>query len=196
VLHVRASSIRLLCYLSLAVIACFAACSRSELDFGSPELEGGANLSDPDAAAVPATAAASQTGEASEAGKAMSPDPCANAPPIPCPGGGFQYCVVGRYSDCPTRCIACIPGGKRVCFNTYCNFWGGETCTADGQAFGNCVEHAPPPQCEAIAKEHSSSPELEQCCIDQGYCCKDEFDLNHNGITNESIGQCGSVSCK
>jgi hypothetical protein len=195
VLHVRASSIRHLSCLSLALIASFAACSRSDLDtsFGPPEPEAGASLSDPDAAPVPPIAAPPEAGETV---RSASPDPCASAPPIPCPGGGFQYCVVGHYSDCPTRCTVCIPGGKRVCFNTFCNFWGGQTCTADGQSFSPCAEGEPPPQCAALAKSQSNSPELEQCCIDQGYCCKDEFDLNHNGSTSDSIGPCASVSCQ
>jgi len=115
---------------------------------------------------------------------------------IPCPGGGFRYCVAGRMSDCPTRCEVCIPGSTRSCFLSYCKYWGTQSCTADGRAFGYCAEDTPPPECKAIADVHKFSRELEQCCLDNGYCCRDDFDLNKNGITNEHIGRCEAVSCK
>ncbi len=116
--------------------------------------------------------------------------------PIPCPGGGFRYCVAGRMSDCPTRCEACIPGSTRVCLLSYCRFWGEQTCSADGRGFGFCREGSPPPECQHIAETNKFSRELEQCCLDHGYCCRDDFDLDKNGITNEHIGRCEGVTCK
>jgi hypothetical protein len=114
---------------------------------------------------------------------------------VPCPGGGNRYCVAGRLSECPTRCEVCLPGSQRTCFLSYCRYWGLQTCTADGRSFSVCRESDPPAECAAIAKSRKDSPELEQCCIDSGYCCLDEFDLNHNGNTSELLGRCDEVLC-
>ncbi len=122
-------------------------------------------------------------------------DPCANMPPIPCPGGGSQYCVAGHYSECPKRCAVCVPGSTRICFIAYCKSWGVQTCTTDGLSFGYCQEGSPPSQCESVADESRQSPALEQCCIDSGNCCQDLFDLNGNGSTSDQVGNCSGTTC-
>jgi hypothetical protein len=71
--------------------------------------------------------------------------------PIPCPGGGFRYCVAGHVSACPERCEACLPGSERVCFISYCLHWGVQTCAADGRTFGPCREEKPPGACTEVA---------------------------------------------
>ena len=116
--------------------------------------------------------------------------------PIPCPGGGSRYCVGGQMSECPRRCDVCLPGSLRICFTTYCTFWGEQTCAADGRGFGPCVEERVPRGCEDVAMEHQNSPELEQCCIDKGYCCMDDFDLDSDGDRRELLGRCDEVSCQ
>ncbi|HEY3233878.1 MAG TPA: hypothetical protein VGJ84_04145 [Polyangiaceae bacterium] len=118
-----------------------------------------------------------------------------DTPPIPCPGGGFRYCVAGQLSACPTRCEVCMPGSERVCFNTYCKYWGTQRCSADGKSFSKCLEQDPPPECASVALTQQDSPELEQCCLDNGYCCLDTHDLNKNGNSTEMLGQCESVVC-
>jgi hypothetical protein len=115
--------------------------------------------------------------------------------PIPCPDGGHRYCVDGRFSECPRRCELCIPGSERVCFMPYCTYWGIQTCAADGRSFGFCREQRAPRVCDPAVKNHMRSRELEQCCLDQGYCCLDEFDLDNDGDKRESIGSCDGVSC-
>jgi len=116
--------------------------------------------------------------------------------PIPCPGGGYRYCVAGRMSDCPTRCAVCVPGGQRVCFISYCSYWGLQACASDGQSWGYCVEQRPVPSaCSSVASNKKHSPETEQCCIDNGFCCLDEFDLNGNGDKTEMLGRCGDLLC-
>jgi hypothetical protein len=117
-------------------------------------------------------------------------------PPIPCAEGGAQYCVGGAYSACPERCEACMPGSERVCFLSYCKYWGVQICTADGKSFGKCKEEDPPPECHKIAKEEKYSKALEQCCVDNGYCCRDTFDLDGDGNTGEMLGDCEEVLCK
>src|SRR5579862_8083617 len=114
---------------------------------------------------------ADDAAQASEAGG--DADPCAAMPPVPCPGGGHSYCVNGTYSECPKRCGICVPGSERVCFIAYCTRWGTQVCSSDGLSFGSCQEHGIPPKCAPIADQYGRSAELEQCCIDNGYCCED-----------------------
>jgi hypothetical protein len=116
-------------------------------------------------------------------------------PAIACPDGGNRYCVGGRYSDCPRRCDVCVPGSKRTCITSYCTFWGSQTCSADGRSFGRCDESRPPPECEETANKMMRSPELEMCCLTNGYCCVDEFDLDHDGDRTEMMGRCDAVVC-
>jgi hypothetical protein len=115
--------------------------------------------------------------------------------PIPCPNGGFRYCVAGRTSECPRVCEVCRPGSRRVCTISYCTYWGAQTCAADGRSFGLCRESPVPAECQAIAKSKKKSPELERCCIDNGYCCLDEYDLDGDGDRTEMLGRCGAVTC-
>jgi hypothetical protein len=116
--------------------------------------------------------------------------------PVPCPNGGFRYCVGGRSSACPTRCEVCVPGSQRVCFVSYCLYWGIQTCAGDGKSFGPCREQRPPSECDATARAHGASPELERCCVDHGYCCLDAYDLDADGNRGDLVGSCGGVSCE
>jgi hypothetical protein len=119
-----------------------------------------------------------------------------NLPAIPCPNGGNQYCVAGHYSDCPQRCEVCVPGSARTCFTSFCTYWGTQPCAPDGRSFGPCQEaKSVPPECLAIAQNMQRSAALEQCCLKNGYCCVDTFDLDNDGDRNEMIGNCGAVSC-
>jgi hypothetical protein len=116
-------------------------------------------------------------------------------PPIPCAGGGSQYCVAGGFSACPQRCETCIPGSERVCFLSYCTYWATQKCAADGRSFGTCRERHVPAACASASDRYKESPELEQCCIDHGYCCHDDYDLDRDGNTDEMLGSCDEVSC-
>jgi hypothetical protein len=115
-------------------------------------------------------------------------------PPIPCPNGGERYCVSGAYSECPRRCEVCVPGSQRECFTSFCTFWGTQTCASDGRSFGPCKESKGPAECQAITDMAKRSPELEKCCIAQGLCCRDDFDLDGDSTT-EMLGRCDSVTC-
>jgi len=116
-------------------------------------------------------------------------------PAIPCPNGGFRYCVSGSMSECPRRCEVCMPGSERVCFISYCTYWGVQTCASDGRSFSFCRERSAPWVCEDVVDSHQMSPELEQCCLDNGYCCLDQFDLDHDGDTEETLGNCEELLC-
>ena len=193
--------------LALAAAALLAGCSRTAL-----EIDDGVTLPIVDAAddqadayvgydalpvedALPPITSPVKGPVTSPVEAAAPSDPCANMPPIPCPGGGFEYCVAGQYSACPKRCGLCVPGSQEVCFISYCHSWGVQTCAADGLSFGYCEEQSPPSPCESAADTNHASAELEQCCIDNGYCCQDQFDLNKNGMTGEPVGQCSGVTC-
>jgi hypothetical protein len=115
--------------------------------------------------------------------------------PVPCPSGGFRYCVGGRLSACPSRCEVCVPGSQRVCFISYCLYWGTQTCAADGRGFGPCREQRPPVECDVTARTHGASRELERCCVDHGYCCLDAYDLDSDGDRGDVLGSCGGVLC-
>jgi hypothetical protein len=115
--------------------------------------------------------------------------------PEPCEGGGSRLCVAGRMSECPRRCEVCVPGTERVCFLNYCTFWGVQQCAADGRTFGPCREQRAPPECLDLALEMRDSPELEQCCIDNGHCCVDRHDLDGDGDRREPLGACDALTC-
>lgn len=117
-------------------------------------------------------------------------------PAIPCEGGGYQFCVAGTLSECPKRCDTCMPGTERICFLSYCKFWAVQTCAADGKGFGKCHEDDAPPECAGVAEDKQYSAALEQCCIDAGYCCLDEFDLDDDGNHGEMLGNCDELSCE
>jgi hypothetical protein len=115
--------------------------------------------------------------------------------PIPCPGGGKRLCISGAFSECPRSCHVCVPGSKRTCITSFCTFWGSQQCAKDGMSFGDCRESTPPPECAGVASRMMRSRELEECCINSGYCCVDEFDLNENNNTTEMLGRCESITC-
>jgi hypothetical protein len=115
--------------------------------------------------------------------------------PEPCPDGGFSYCIAGTMSACPRRCEVCVPGGVRICQNSFCTFWGEQECTGDGQGFGSCREREVPPECASVAKKHKNSPELERCCLANGYCCLDMWDLDGDGSRSDLLGNCEQVRC-
>jgi hypothetical protein len=117
-------------------------------------------------------------------------------PSIPCPNGGDRFCVGGRYSECPRRCDVCVPGSKRTCITTFCTFWGNQTCADDGKSFGPCKETQAPEVCREIANRMMRSPELEECCRKNGFCCVDEFDLDGDGDRTEMLGRCEAVVCE
>jgi hypothetical protein len=103
--------------------------------------------------------------------------------------------VSGAYSACPQRCDVCVPGSERECFTTFCSFWGTQACASDGRSFGPCKEALPPDSCKAVTDQSKYTAELEKCCIADGLCCLDEFDLDGDGDTKDMLGQCDSVTC-
>lgn len=184
----------------IVALALASACSRSGLELVDGELV----ASDPDAAGVvdpnlPDGALPSVCVPSEEVCNGKDDDcdgKVDEVPPIPCEGGGAQYCVSGAFSLCPDRCEVCMPGSERVCFISYCKFWGSQTCAADGKGWGKCREDDPPSECKAVADEEKYSKALEQCCLDAGYCCVDTFDLDGDGDSKEMIGACDEVQCK
>jgi hypothetical protein len=116
-------------------------------------------------------------------------------PPIPCPNGGERYCIAGAYSECPRRCEVCVPGSERVCFTAFCTYWGTQACASDGRSFGPCKESRVPSGCQAVTDMQKYSADLEKCCLAQGQCCLDTWDLDGDGDTNEMLGRCDSVMC-
>lgn len=104
-------------------------------------------------------------------------------------GAGLRFCVLGELSTCSCDCV---PGARRSCFETYCTGWGVEQCTDDG-VWSSCREVQPTADCDDGNSE--PDPGDERCCIDAGGCCADEFDLDEDGDTLESLGECGGTLC-
>ena len=108
-------------------------------------------------------------------------------------GAEFWYCepyipmpnVIGE--DCE-----CVPGAQRYCdVPTYCN-WGVQACTDDGLGWGECIEvNSPPPECDFGHPFYEI--ESERCCIENGYCCQDFWDIDGDRNNQESLGNCEDV---
>lgn len=190
---------------ALAVGLVAASCGRSGLDAEDLDWQGGTQKPPGPDAALPDSAAPGTGGAASSC--IPTEETCNGAdddcdgltdevPPIPCENGGEQYCVAGSFSACPKPCETCMPGAERICFLSYCKYWAVQTCTADGKSFGKCHEQDPPPECKSVAKNEKYSKALEQCCLDNGYCCLDEFDLDGDGDEGEMLGDCEEVLCE
>ncbi len=119
-------------------------------------------------------------------------------PAVACENGGDSYCVNGTYSECPRACQTCQPNSQRVCFVSYCTIWGEQRCDSDGRAWENCREDPPPAACRSDENGFGGAadgPETEECCIEQGFCCEDYWDLDDDGDTDEMVGACDGVSC-
>ena len=119
-------------------------------------------------------------------------------PVTPCPNGGASYCVGGVQTECPRACAVCQPNSTRVCFVSYCTIWGEQRCESDGRAWRRCREEAPPSACASDENGFggaADSVDAEQCCIDQGFCCEDYWDVDGDGDTDEMVGSCDGVSC-
>lgn len=119
--------------------------------------------------------------------------------PEPCEGGAtFRFCVGGLLSACPRVCAVCRPGATRVCFPSYCTRWGEQECVADGLGWDSCSEQPAPLECQGEDDTWDAaddSPSAEQCCIDRGDCCVDHWDMDGDGDTSESMGDCEEVTC-
>jgi hypothetical protein len=88
-----------------------------------------------------------------------------------------------------------VPGSQRICFVSFCTFWGEQTCTADGRSFGACREQPVPAACKGVGSARNLGA-LERCCLDNGYCCVDSEDLDRDGDRSEMLGACQDVECR
>ena len=105
-----------------------------------------------------------------------------------CDGVTDETCPEGE-----PPCV-CIPGAWRYCDTPdYC-LWGTQYCEADGMHWGACIEVTTIP---GPCSEGDSwySPSAEGCCVSSGFCCQDMWDIDHDGETWESIGNCTDIVC-
>ncbi len=95
----------------------------------------------------------------------------------------------GEGDDC-----LCVAGAWRYCDTpTYCR-WGVQHCNPSGMSWGACIETSLPAACAPIDGWYS--PDAEACCIEQGFCCQDMWDLDMDGDTWESLGDCTDILCE
>lgn len=115
-------------------------------------------------------------------------------PPEPCPEGGASRCVMGRWSECPLEVTtACSPGSVRQCFDAYCTGWGVQVCNSSGSAFETCQEAAVPRNCEDEWGWAPHQLSTGECCIAEGFCCQDSWDIDGDGDFNDSVGTCYGI---
>jgi len=191
----------------LAVLLLVLGCGRSALDFGDlgPDasvLEDPVDPDDPDDPDLPDPDPIVPCVPADERCDGIDNDCDAQIdeglPAEPCPNGGASYCVGGRRTECPRGCAVCQPGSERVCFVSYCTIWGEQQCESDGRGWRRCREQEPPDACKSDDNGFggaSDSEEAERCCIEEGFCCEDYWDLDGDGDTDEMVGACDGVSC-
>jgi hypothetical protein len=106
-----------------------------------------------------------------------------------CDGRVDEDCFSGE-----DGCV-CTPNAWRYCDTPdYC-LWGKQVCDEDGMAWGPCLETTDiPAACAAISEWYS--PAAQACCVAQGRCCQDMWDLNFNGDTWESLPDgCPQIEC-
>ncbi len=103
---------------------------------------------------------------------------------------GFTDETCAGWEEPPCVCIA---GAWRYCDTPdYCR-WGTQVCNPDGMEWGACLEVNTIPS--VCADDNWYSPAAESCCIASGMCCQDMWDLDHDGDSWESLGNCIDITC-
>jgi len=88
----------------------------------------------------------------------------------------------------------CIPGASRYCDTpVYCH-WGIQHCRDDGSDWTPCIETTDVPEI-CVNSSNRYTPGAEVCCAAQGFCCHDYWDLDFDGITSDSYGECDDIAC-
>ena len=100
-------------------------------------------------------------------------------------------CAVGGCED-PDAETECEPGSCRICSPPAYDGFGTQTCVRDG-TWGPCNEEHIVEECHHDGGWYS--PCEAACCVMRGYCCQDMWDLDRDGDTWESLGECGERGC-
>ena len=74
------------------------------------------------------------------------------------------------------------------------NLWGLQYCASDGTVWERCDEVVIPTQCAAI--DYWYSPAAQACCVDNGFCCQDVWDLDGDDNVIEELGDCIDIVCE
>ena len=94
--------------------------------------------------------------------------------------------------DADEFCL-CIVGAWRYCDTPAYGYWGTQYCLENGLEWGRCTETAIPEPCAEV--EVWYSPRAVECCIENDFCCQDMWDIDHDGDTWDSLGNCVDVLC-
>ncbi len=105
----------------------------------------------------------------------------------------FDGQVDEECSECCDECI-CVPGRARWCDDPRYSGIGIQPCAESGLEWGACHEASyTPVACDDV--EFWYSPAYERCLIDAGECAQDMWDLDGDGDTWESLGDCADIVC-
>lgn len=99
-------------------------------------------------------------------------------------------CAPGECAIVPSVEEECDPGTCRYCDVLATDVWGTQTCEGDGRTWSPCVEEGTIPE-ECFSDGGWYSVDEELCCILNGFCCRDLWDLDHDGDHQDSLGDCG-----
>ncbi len=113
---------------------------------------------------------------------------------------GWDCWYVGDFLVCessddrmPSEC--CIPGAWRYCVTNDFGRWGIHYCEESGEFWGPCSEITSiPAECAHI--DSWFSPMAEACGVENGFCCQDTWDLDHDGDFGEALGDCIDIVCE
>ena len=115
--------------------------------------------------------------------------------------GEFRVCQLGdgSGSDGPPEPVVdgcvCRPGAVRFCDTPVMCRWGIQECNDATLDWGPCIETTSIPM-ECVAIDGWYSPGAERCCINGGHCCQDMWDIDGDGDTWESLGDCTDITCE
>lgn len=101
----------------------------------------------------------------------------------------------GHVDETCEGCV-CTPGSWRYSVDDggYGSLWAIPYCNEDGSGWGRTYEiPAIPEPCDLI--DHWYSPPAQECCIEQGWCCQDMWDMDSDGDIWESLGRCPDPIC-
>lgn len=109
-------------------------------------------------------------------------------------GDGIDNDCDGLVDEHSHSACGCLPGARRWCDNPDYGFYGEQYC-GEGGEWERCLDEVATPPAECAAVESWYSPAFETCLIEAGLCAQDMWDLDNDGDSWESLGDCTGIVC-